>query len=122
MSSLLMSRVLEFASICATGISLVTDWTSMSRASVDMLGSTFGAPGIGVDVTAFGLLLACFGVPEVLGFGVPLASATRASGESHREVGLSLLESDCLLRSFFSSGVLEVLGFGDPRDLSFCPS
>ena len=82
-----------------------------------MLGSTFGAPGIGVDVTAFGLLLvcfgvpevlafgvaafgllfACFGVPEVLGFVVPLSNAKRASGESHREADLPLLEFDCRL-------------------------
>ena len=121
MSSLLVSRVLEFASIRATGISLFTEWTSMSRLSADTLGFTFGAPGIGVDVTAFGLLSTCFGVPEVLGLGVPLASAARAPGESHRDFVLPLLEFDCRFWSLLSSGIFEVPGFGDPWGFPFWP-
>ena len=114
MSILLVSRELEFASIRATGTFLVTDWTSLSRASVDALGSIFGAPGIGVDVTAFGLLCVFFGVPDVLGFGDPRASAARAPGESHREFDLLLEVLCCRLWSLFSSAIFEVPGFGDP--------
>ena len=114
MSILLVSRGLELASILATGTFLVTDSTSFSKASVDALGSIFGAPGIGVDVTAFGLLCVFFGVPEVFGFGDPLASAARAPGVSHREFDLLLVVVCCRLGSFFSSAVLEVPGFGDP--------
>ena len=86
MSSLLMSRRLDSSSALVNGVTLGSDWSCCSRVSPEALGSIFGAPGIGVEVTAFGARFVFFGVPEVLGLG--FTSAARAPGDSHRELGL----------------------------------
>merc|ERR1711997_304291 len=75
----------------------------------EALGSIFGAPGIGVEVTAFGLRFVFFGVPDVLGFG--FASAARAPGDSHRELGL--LDLVGRFWSFLTSCFPGLPGLGD---------
>ena len=97
MSSLLVSRVLEFAVVSSrgTGTSFVNDFANFSKVSVDAFGSILGAPGIGVEVTAFGLLCLFFGVTGI---------AVLCSGEG-------LEELRCFW-SFFSSSLLEVPGSG----------
>ena len=96
-------------------MTLGSDWSSFSGVSLEALGSIFGAPGIGVEVTAFGPRFAFFGVPEVLGLGV--TSAARAPGDSHRELGLLELLGRSL--SFLTSCFPELPGFGDLGGFSF---
>ena len=117
---MLVSRELDSASTLVTDPILGSGWSRFSSVSLEALGSIFGAPGIGVEVTAFGPLFVVLGVPEVLGFGAlgfGVANAARAPGDSHRELGLLELLGRSL--SFLTSCFPGVPGLGDLGGFSF---